>query len=331
MKMYKGQNIKSPIVDAEQPVTALPDSPPHLIICGPRNSGKFNTIIDMIGGGESGSRAPSPVHVPRQRGDSTFQLTNEVHSNKVLKNVVEVETLKMDYNMRIGPNYFVIDMEILGCNQKSIFIELLDYIYNSFGNSGIYSGVNQQPNIVPKYIILKNFHTVRNEVYDILYSQLRGDEYSVHAGKYKFVIHTNTVACIPLHIIGYFNHVHVDCIGEPGTSVSNTNGGIDVNAFSPHTQTADMIQYIMKFNHEIDTMDIQLIRTYLYEVLTLCLSPHDVLWVIVQNICSRHPKLTTCIINLYVECFVDYSSKYRPIYHLEKFLVATITTVSEER
>jgi hypothetical protein len=332
----------------ESPRIQTAQSVSHLIICGPKNSGKFNTIINMIGGEVSESRAPSLIHVRRPRTNSTFQMTNEIYSNRVLKNVVEVDTLKMDYNMRIGPNYFVIDMEILGCNQKSIFIELLDYIYNSFGNSGMYSGSsNQQSNIGPKYIILKNFHTVRNEVYDILYSQLRSDEYSGHMGKYKFVIHTNTVSCIPLHIIGYFNHVHVECGNHGSVSTTQSNdgraqpanvlgGGLggtpDIEGLGgtvPPTQTDEMIQYMIKFNPNQDLMDIQLIRAYLYEVLTLCLSPHDVMWNIVQSICQYRPHLTTSIINLYVECFIDYSSKYRPIYHLEKFLVATITCTSE--
>ena len=151
--MYTERNSSKP-TNAPPPSTT-PHS--HLIICGPKNSGKFNTIIDMIGGDANDTRPPSPIQVHRPRTDSSFQMTDEVYSNKVLKNVVEVETLKMDYNMRIGRNYFVIDMEILGCNQKSIFTELLEYIYNSFGNGGMYSGNdNRQSNNGVKYIILKN-------------------------------------------------------------------------------------------------------------------------------------------------------------------------------
>ena len=74
------------------------------------------------------------------------------------------------------------------------------------------------------------------------------------------------------------------------------------------------------------------LRDYLYDILIYNLDVYDCIWYIINNLINEDiitKEKSTYVINKTYKFLVLYNNNYRPIYHLELFIVSLIKHIYE--
>lgn len=137
----------------------------NTIFFGPPGSGKYTQVLNML----------------------------KYHSPSKLKyqTKMTLSSDKMDYNYYISDVHYEIDMNLLGCNSKTIwyelFLQIVDIVYTKQIKHG--------------YIVCKNFQKIHTELLDIFYSYMQ--EYTTKHShiRLNFILITEELGFIPNNIL----------------------------------------------------------------------------------------------------------------------------------
>ena len=241
-----------------------------------------------------------------------------VYGNNVIKNYVftlrALKTLsksELKYSRRIAINYggedilfnisdihFEVDFSLLGVNQYNIFLTLFNHIKENM--------------IVDKklfYIVCLNYQDIKLELMNIFYSFM--DE-----NKIRFIILTTEISFICEKIF------QSSLIKKIKGEASHINEGK-----KKHIQ--NMTNFIeQKVNNSLFQL-----REHLYTFLTFNYKIHECFVVIIFNlietqyICEKNIYL---VLKKYNEFAEKYNNNYRPIYHLESFILFLINLKNKQ-
>ena len=137
----------------------------NTIFYGPSGSGKYTQVLNML----------------------------KHHSPSKLKyqTKMTINTEKTNYTYFISDVHYEIDMNLLGCNSKTLwyelFMQIIDIVYTKQSKQG--------------YIVCKNFHKIHTELLDIFYSYMQ--EYTTKHShiRLNYILITEELGFIPNNIL----------------------------------------------------------------------------------------------------------------------------------
>ncbi len=254
---------------------------------------------------------------------------------------------KDTFFMKISDCHFEIDMSLLGCNSKNLWNE----IYNQ-----IQDIVSARPNTAA-FIMCKNFHKIHSELLETFYSYML----SIEQVSLRFIIIGDNISFIPDNILHRckrisFKRPTVIAYNKCLKMASSSNTIVDVikpepirltNKFpldtitnikalkanvielnDPHENMCNHIIGIIKApNHELKYDEL---REQLYDLLTYDINIQECVWFILRKLIMDGLLLPKMMNEIMIQTYVFlqyYNNNYRPIYHLENFVLLLVCKI----
>jgi len=203
------------------------------------------------------------------------------------KRKIELEVNGENYYFNISDIHFEIDFELLGTNETSIWNEFIIHVLCI---------IDTKPN-VNHIILCKNIHTMKDELLQIFYTFIRNKNIT-------FIFTTQHVSCLPSTLKSKCQIIHLK--KEKDYS----------------TQYISYCNEIIKFVKEKND-DLFLLRELLYNLLTYNCNIHSCFHYIYSSLLSSgHIKIDK--LDELIEIIKKYNTNYRPIYHLESFVICLL-------
>ena len=282
----------------------------NIIIYGPTGIGKYTQALKFI---------------------KKYSLSDLKYEKKITKSYN-----KQNYFLKISDIHFEVDMSLLGCNSKllwhEIYLQIIDIISAKTEKSGI--------------IVCKYFQEIHSELLDNFYSYMQKN-YSINVNIVFFII-TEELSFIPDNIL---NCCEIISISRPSTSSYNKllKNKLPKNIKMDEITNIKNLYLLNEFNdiqiyykiicnkiieHMIPLEDIHFLhfRDLLYDIFIYHLDITDCIWYIIHNLvkkkCLKQKHFTNLMITTY--CFFQYyNNNYRPIYHLENYLLKIVQMINE--
>jgi hypothetical protein len=233
---------------------------------------------------------------------------------------------KQQYFFKISDIHYEIDMSLLGCNSKLLWHEIYQQIIDITSAKTDKSGI----------IVCKYFHDIHSELLENFYSYMQQN--SSTSIDLKFIIITEEISFIPDNIL---NCCEIINVGRPTKSsyIKCINNKLPpklkpeniTNIKVLHLYNEDlMLQYKIICNkiiyNLINVNEIQYLkfRDTLYDIFIYNLDISDCIWYILSSLIEQKKiqksNLSTILLKTY--CFFQYyNNNYRPIYHVENYLL----------
>ena len=282
----------------------------NYIIYGPSGTGKYTQALKII---------------------KIFSKSNLKYNKKIM-----ISHNKADYSIKISDIHFEIDMELLGCNSKSLWNEIFNNITNIINSNSHHSGI----------ILCKNFHLINNELLDIFYSYMQNDIFSNI--NIKFILLTEHLSFIPNSIQNISVIIRSEKMSINNYKKTfNINKNIDINninnlkhikllncdyeIMTPYKSICDNIITIIL---EYETLNFMELRKILYDILIYNLNINDCIYYILSQLIEKDKLIykENMVIDLLDNTYLFfkyYNNNYRPIYHLENYILYLIKLIHE--
>lgn len=288
----------------------------NIIIYGPQGIGKYTYALNLI------------KHLS--------------HCNLKYEKKITISYNKSNYYFKISDIHYEIDLSLLGCNSKLLWFDIYNQIVDIISAKNIKCGI----------ILCKNFNDIHNELLETFYSYMQT---RYNSGIIiKFIIITSDISFIPNNIINCcnkiilprpsrssYNKIHKVSL-EKDYDINKINNIKDIkrydnsllakqNNIMQHTYkniSDQILKQIINYN-EINFLQL---RELLYDICIFDLNIYNCINYIIQQLIAKNllssDKLNKILINLY--SFLKlYNNNYRPIYHLEKYVLYISAVVNE--
>ena len=239
---------------------------------------------------------------------------------------------KLQYSFKISDIHFEIDMGLLGCNARilwnDIYHHILDILSTRQGNSGI--------------IICKNFQNIHSELLDVFYSYM---ENLNHMNiKLKYIIITEQLSFLPYNILHSCKNINVqrptkinynkilnNSIKKSDNTKQITNiKDLKSNIKQLFNSQEILCKRIITQLNNYKNIDFMQLRDNLYNIFIYQLDTTVCILFIMEYFiyCNKlNKKNITYILNKCVPFLKYYNNNYRPIYHLESFILCLCKTI----
>jgi hypothetical protein len=236
------------------------------------------------------------------------------------------------YFFKISDIHYEIDMSLLGCNSKllwhDIYLQIVDIISAKTEKSGI--------------IVCKEFHNIHSELLENFYSYMQDNNASNI--NIKFILLTEELSFIPDNIMNCCEIISVsrpskiayskcskqklanDFKIETITNIKNLHVNI-TELMCPYKIICDKI---IKEMVNIDALKFLKFRDYLYDIFIYNLDITDCIWYILITLINENhvnkKDMSPILLKTYI--FLKYyNNNYRPIYHLESYLLYLVSII----
>jgi len=239
---------------------------------------------------------------------------------------------KKQYFIKISDIHYEVDFSLLGCNAKmlwnNIYKNIVDIINTTKHKTGI--------------ILCKNFHLINNELLDIFYSFMQKNPF--HNIIIKFIFLTEQISFIPKNIIDscitiryskpskykYCTCLNLKKLENYDTIENLKNLQDNINVFNNiFVKNCDNILYYI---NNYNTINILQLRDYLYNIFIYQLDLNKSIWYIISKLIETKKINSNNIFSVFKTIFLFfryYNNNYRPIYHLENFIINLIRNIYE--
>ena len=299
----------------------------NLIIYGPPGVGKYTQSLTII-------KQYSP-------SDLKYEKKMALSYNKNI------------YNFKISDIHYEIDMSLLGCNSKLLWHEIYSQIVDIITAKQDKQGI----------ILCKYFHEIHTELLEIFNSYMQ-TLYNSNIN-IKFILITQDLSFLPDNILKYCQHLK---FARPSRCVYNKcfkiklNNKNDISLITniKDIKNGDLIdietikyqknkknkknnytlielykiicdQLIDKIIN-IDDLKFLSLRELLYDICIFDLNIVNCIWYILKVLINKNKldikKLNLILLETY-SFFKLYNNNYRPIYHLEKYILYITATIHE--
>ena len=260
---------------------------------------------------------------------------NRLHSLRTLNLTFNKKT----YVLPMSDVHFEVEMNLLGSSAKSLWVHIMQNVYD------ITVARRRKMSIV----LCKNCHTITNEHMDIMQSYVKHSSDPSRKCEVYYVFLTEHLSFIPREISHVFVVVRVPIYarqlvastGDEAASVSVGGNRICAEVLGPsHAEVcaeAGSASQLFKYRSIIDSTierhiyrfrpeDLTSIRNAIYDIFIYHISPYDVVWSVFSRCCVRqstswgHGVFESLCFYIH-EMFAQYNSNYRPILHIEKWVV----------
>ena len=272
----------------------------NLIFFGPNGTGKYTQMLRSI-------KKYSPTELKYEKK-------------------ISVTYNKQQYFFKISDIHYEVDMSLLGCNSKllwhEIYQQIIDIISAKIDKSGI--------------IVCKYFQEIHSELLENFYSYMQQN--NVIINNLKFVIITEELSFIPDNILNCCEIIKVNrpskssyikCIKKKLPANLKLENITNIKVLHLYNEDL-MLQYKIICNKIIHNMvninEIQFLkfRDIIYDIFIYNLDITDCVWYILSKLVEQNKIKSDQISNIMIKtyCFFQYyNNNYRPIYHLENYLL----------
>jgi hypothetical protein len=272
----------------------------NLIFFGPNGTGKYTQLLTAI-------KKYSPTELKYEKK-------------------ITVTYNKQQYFFKISDIHYEVDMSLLGCNSKllwhEIYQQIIDIISAKIDKSGI--------------IVCKYFQEIHSELLENFYSYMQQN--NVIINNLKFIIITEELSFIPDNILNCCEIIkvnrpskssYVKCMKKKLPAKLKLENITNIKVLHLYNEDL-MLQYKIICNKIINNIvninEIQFLkfRDIIYDIFIYNLDITDCVWYILSKLVElnkiKKEHLSNIMIKTY--CFFQYyNNNYRPIYHLENYLL----------
>ena len=257
----------------------------HMILYGAAGSGKYTQMLRIV---------------------NTYSKSRLKYERRV---TVPLTLQQQTHVIKISDIHYEVNMELLGCNAKVIWHDLYTHIMEMIQNKFPHkTGI----------IVCTNFHFIHNELLEIFYSYMQSN--------IKFILVTESVSFLPNAIYDRCKLIPVpkpplakvqECLGLV-TAYASANLQ---TAHSP-SSSAELIAS-QKIVQGIETDSILTIRDHIYHILVHNLHSELCLWHVLKTLVPKlnHEKVESLLFR-WCSSMSLYTKNYRPLFHLENFVVS---------
>lgn len=278
------------------------DTLKHMIFYGPSGIGKYSQVLYFI----------QKFSKSNLKYDKRFNIE---YNNK------------KNYVFRMSDIHYEIDIELLGCNSRLLWIKTFNHIIDI---------IQAKKDNKYGFIVCKNFHLINNELLEIFYSYMKSNN------NVRFILLTEHLSFIPRNIIRSCSIFSFDRPSKklystitdnskliqkiPSSNIVNIkNIKNDIlKVQNPNEAICDSIIEIL-VNFDNNYLEL---REQLYKILIFKLDVYESIWYIYKYLISYYNFGPTTIqdINKEMHRFLKYyNNNYRPIYHLERIVLYIIS------
>jgi hypothetical protein len=273
----------------------------NLIFYGPSGVGKYSVMLKSI-------KRYSPTELKYEKK-------------------ISVTYNKEQYFFKISDIHYEVDLSMLGCNSKllwhEIYLQIVDIISAKTNKIGI--------------IVCKYFQDIHSELLENFYSYMQqNNSLSIDL---KFILVTEHLSFIPDSIINCCETIQVPrpskinynkCLKnklQPSfklddiSNIKNVNSIINENLMQPYKIICNKIIDVI-----INTENYQLLkmRDLVYDMFIYNLNIDQCIWYIIFTLVTNgsisQENMSRMMIKTYT-FFQYYNNNYRPIYHLENYIL----------
>jgi len=294
----------------------------HSIAIEDKDFSKFNNLI---------------IYGPPGIGKYTnalLRLTNYSPSELKYEKKIVMTYNKNLYYFKISDIHYEVDMSLLGCNAKLLWHEIYNKIVDIISSKNNKTGI----------IVCKYFHEIHNELLENFYSYMQR-LYS-QGITIKFILLTENLSFLPENILNYCKHIKLN---RPSRSIYNKclktkytkNDDISLitnikdiknNKFNILEIHKIICNNIIEQILNIDDIKFINLREILYDMCIYDLNIHNCVWYILKVLISEEKINETKLNNILIETynfFKLYNNNYRPIYHLERYILYISATIHD--
>jgi hypothetical protein len=275
------------------------DSFGNLIFYGPSGVGKYSQMLHSI-------KKYSP---------------SELKYEKKINLIYD----KKQYYFKISDIHFEIDMSLLGCNSKLLWHDICQQIVDILSARTNKTGI----------IVCKEFHSIHSELLENFYSYMQ--ENNVSSINIKYILLTEQVSFIPDAILNCCEIIHIPrpskvayskCTQTKLSCIENIENIKNIKHLKsnitelscPYKIICDKIIGEMENVNELKFLKF---RSLLYDIFIYDLNMGECIWYILTKI-KKDNYTSKVLLRTYV--FLKYyNNNYRPIYHLESYLLYLIS------
>jgi len=278
----------------------------NLIFYGPNGVGKYTQVLKSI-------RKYSPSDLKYEKK-------------------ISVTFNKQQYFFKISDIHYEIDMSLLGCNSKllwlDIYLQIVDIISAKADKCGI--------------IVCKYFNEIHSELLENFYSYMQKNNATLI--DIKFILITEELSFIPDNILNCCEVINVPrptktlynkCLKnkltmkvENITNIKNLHSSI-TQLMMPYKIICDNIISAMV---NIEETKFLKFRDLLYDIFIYNLDITDCIWYIISTLIEQNKIKKECISDMLIRTytfFQYYNNNYRPIYHLENYLFFIVSLIHD--
>ena len=281
----------------------------NLIFYGPSGVGKYSQFLYSI-------KKYSPSNLKYEK-----KITIEYNN-------------KYEHIIKISDIHYEVDISLLGCNAKILWNEIFQHIIDIIISKPKKNGI----------IVCKNFESIHTELLDIFYSYMQ-KQINGYCN-IIFCLITNNISFIPNNIVNICKIINIPRPSKHSYNKIckikkyNSNKIINIKQITNDVYMDNNIndKICGKIVDFIKTVNIQnkfkytLLRDYLYDILIYNLDIYECIWRILNELINDDlikKENSTYIINKTYKFLILYNNNYRPIYHLELYIVSLIKYIYE--
>jgi hypothetical protein len=278
----------------------------NLIFYGPNGTGKYTQMLKSI-------RKYSPTELKYEK---KISLTYN----------------KQQYFFKISDIHYEIDMSLLGCNSKLLWHEIYQQIIDIISAKTDKSGI----------IVCKYFHDIHSELLENFYSYMQQN--NSNSIDLKFIIITEEISFIPDNVINCCEIINISrptktsyikCVKTKLPAKLKPENITNIKILHIYNEDL-MLQYKIICNKIIHNLininDLQFLkfRDVLYDIFIYNLDITDCIWYILSSLIEqkfiKREHLSKIMIKTYT-FFQYYNNNYRPIYHVENYLLYLVKLI----
>ena len=272
----------------------------NLIFYGPSGVGKYSQMLHAI-------KKYSPTELKYEK---KISLTYD----------------KKQYFFKISDIHYEIDMSLLGCNSKLLWHDIYQQIVDALSAKTNKVGI----------IVCKDFHNIHSELLENFYSYIQDNNSLLVSIKY--ILLTEEVSFIPDSILNCCEIINIarptkitykKCLRKKIPNDLKIDNIVNIKYLHtcihelmyPHKIICDKI---IKEMIEVDNLKFLKFRDLLYDIFIYNLDITDCIWYILTNLIKlkklKRKNMSDILLKTY-SFLKYYNNNYRPIYHLESYLL----------
>lgn len=217
---------------------------------------------------------------------------------------------KDDYYYKISDIHIEIDMELLGCNAKSLWNVIYDQVIDIVNTK-----INQ-----PFIILCKNFDKVHTELMQIFYSYMQNNVIN----KVSYILICENLCFIPNNILDRCNIISVprpSSLSIKKHFGSNNNYLNLKNNYNKDNNISNEKICKLVVNNSSNFTEL---RENIYNILVYNQNEGECIYEILRILSKEKNKNFSDIYDKIYSFFKLYNNNYRPIYHLEKLILSIV-------
>ena len=275
----------------------------NVIFYGPNGTGKYTQMLKSI---------------------QKYSTTELKYERKI-----SVTYNKQQYFFKISDIHYEVDMSLLGCNSKLLWHEIYQQIIDIISAKTEKSGI----------IVCKFFHDIHSELLENFYSYMQQNN-NINVNL-KFIIITEEISFIPNNILNCCEiinisrpakNAYIKCVKSLKTKLPakfKPESITNIKVLNFYNEDL-MLQYKIICNKIISNLvnitELQFLkfRDILYDVFIYNLDISDCIWYILSSLVEQKKISTSNLPHILIKtyCFFQYyNNNYRPIYHVENYLL----------